>query len=54
MIIGLPSQNELPKYFDRYINLVFTDDLIAGLEEEMQEIMQRMFDFRALCYNIDE
>ena len=37
MIIGLPSQNELPKYFDRYIKLVFTDDLIAGLEEEMQD-----------------
>ena len=40
MIIGLPSLNELPKYFDRYINLVFTDDLIAGLEEEMQDTIE--------------
>jgi len=40
MIIGLPTQNELPKYFDRYINLVFTDDLITGLEDEMADTIK--------------
>jgi len=37
MLIGLPSTSELPKYYDRYINLVFTDDLIGALEEEMHD-----------------